>query len=94
MTEQEKKLLKRVQIVVASAVAAFCVLVAVLVVTAAVRIQHDSMVRALQQTQTLLLQQINAEGGQIDHLLSYKFIEEWALKEGFGREGAGIFQSR
>jgi len=92
MTEREKQLKKRIQLIVASAMVVFFCLLVTLTVQLAIRANQKSMEKKLKATQAALQQQIDDTQTNIDYYQTQKFIDEYALKElGYGRDGAQIY---
>ena len=93
MTERERQLKKRIQLIVASAIAMFFCLLVTLTVQLSVRANQRAMERKLKATQAELQRQIDDEKTNIDYYQTQKFIEEYILKElGYGRDGSIIKQ--
>ena len=92
MTPQEKQLKKKIQLIVASALSLFFVLITVLAFQFAIRINQRNLERDLIAQSQLLSQQIQSANRDIDYYNSNKFAEDFALKYlGWGREGQVIF---
>jgi hypothetical protein len=94
LTERERKLKKRIQLVVACAVSLFFCLTVILAVQLAVRGNQRTLESSLRATQSELQKQIENNEYLQDYYMSQKFIEEYALKVlGYGRNGAKIFEN-
>ena len=92
MTENERKIKRRVQLVVASSMAVFFCLLLTLVVQLSIMGNQRRLERSLKATQSQLQQQLHNTEADILYYLSDRFIDEYALRElGYGRDGAKIF---
>jgi len=93
MTGNERKIKRRVQLIVASSMAVFFCLLLTLVVQLAIRANQKNMENSLLNTQAYLQEQLKSGDKMIDFINSPKFIEEYALRElGWGKPGSGIFK--
>ena len=94
MTERERKLKKRIQLIVAASMAVFFCLLVTLTVQLAIRGNQRKMENSLRARQTELLQQIEDSERNLDYISSQKFVDEYALKElGYGKDGAVIIRN-
>lgn len=83
---------KKVEIIVACAMAVFFCLVMVLVVQLSIRANQRNLERQLMSTSAQLEHDINTKQNEIDGYESDKFLDEWILKElGYGKNGSKIF---
>ena len=95
MTGNERKIKKRIQLIVASSMFTFFCLLLTLTVQLAIMANQRAMERSLKTQREILQQQLVAENQKIDYYQSSQFIDEYALRElGYGRDGAKIFQSQ
>jgi len=95
MTDRERQLKRRIQIIVASAMVIFFSLVLTLTVQLAIRGNQRAMEKQLMATQIQLQQQLKDEEILKLYYLSQKYVDEIALKElGYGRNGAKIFNRK
>jgi cell division protein FtsB len=93
VTENERRIKRRVQLVVAGSMAFFFVLFMTMVVQIAIMNNQKRMERSLNAKQAELMYLLQYESDKIDYYKSDKFIDEYALKElGYGRDGAKIFK--
>ena len=93
MTEHERKIKRRVQIIVAGTMAVFFCLLLTLTIQLSVMANQRRLERSLKASQARLESQIKDTGKSIDYYNSDKFIDEYALREfGYGREGSKIFK--
>ena len=81
MTERERQLKKRIQLVVASAMAVFFCLLLTLTVTLSVRANQRNTIERLEATEAKLTEQLQNETAMIDYYLTQKFIEEIAMQK-------------
>jgi len=92
MTENERKIKRRVQLVVAASMAVFFCLLLTLAVQLSIRANQKAMIRSLNKAQAALYLQLQDEKDRIDFFKSSRFIDEHAMREGFGRYGSNIFK--
>ena len=91
MTANERKIKWRVQAIVVTAVAVFCGLVVTLVIQASIIGGQRNLEKRLLASQTELLNQIGNEEKMKNYYESERFLEEYALLQGAGRDGSTIF---
>ena len=93
MTEQERKLVKRIKTIVTSGVVVlFCSVVA-LVVTLGVSINKRAQADRLERVNTELRQALDDGIALGNYYMTQEFIREYALKVlGYGRDGSKIFK--
>ena len=93
MTEHERKIKKRVQLIVSLSMVFFFSLCIISGVLLAVKANQDKHLKSLRATNTELKQQFDDEGDVKDYLISQRFIDEYALRKlGYGRDGTKIFK--
>ena len=93
MTAHERKLKKRVQLVVASSIAVFFCLVVVLAVTLTIRINQRNTIARLQAREAQLIRAIDNQERLSEYYQSQKFINELAIQEfQMGPDGSKIFK--
>ena len=89
----ERKIKRKIQIIVASAIVVLFALCVTLVVQLGTMANQDSMERSLAARHNQLQQQLQHEQGLLEFYLSDRFIDEFALRElGWGRPGSAIFR--
>jgi ABC-type Fe2+-enterobactin transport system substrate-binding protein len=93
MTENEKKIKHRVQLVTGVSMVVFFVLVLTLTVQLCVIGARNKIKRSLEAKQKDLAYKLAYEQDTLDYYSTQKFIDEYALdKFGYGREGTKIFK--
>ena len=93
MTESERKIKKRVQLVVASAMALFFCLLVTLAVQLSVRANQRVMEKRLTADHRALLEKIALAEGNIEDMADAdRYRDEWLLMNGFGQPGAKIIE--
>jgi len=92
MTGNERKIKKRIQLIVAASMVVFFSLCLTLVVQLSIMANQRSMEASLAATHKQLQAQLGAGAEMIDYFDSQKFIDEYILRHiGYGRDGAQIF---
>ena len=93
MTGNERRIKRRIKLIVACAMFGFFTLCVVLSVQLAVMANQRSTRRALENTQNLLIQELARDQGMYEFINSERFIYEFGLRElGVGRPGSGVFR--
>ena len=93
MTEAEKKLKRKVQLIVTGAMTVVFILVTVLVFQFAVRISQNVMEANLEKERARLAAELENVQNDMYYITTDKFVEEYALKVlGYGKNGQQIFQ--
>jgi len=85
-----QRLTRRVQMIVVGSVALFFVLVVVLSFQIAIRVNHRNQETALAAQRYNLEQQIQGAERDLDFFQTDRFIEEFALSQGWARPGQGV----
>ena len=94
MTGNERKIKKRIQLIVAGSMFAVVCLIVTLGVQLAIMANQNAMKRSLNIQRQELQNQLSLEEQKITYYQSSQFIDEYALRElGYGRDGAKIFQN-
>ena len=92
MTGNERKIKRRVQLIVASAMAVFFCLLLTLVIQLAVIGNQNKTKNSLRAAQKELRQELDNKDKEKIWMTSDRFIDEFALRElGYGRKGSSIF---
>jgi cell division protein FtsB len=93
MTESERKIKKRVQLIVASAMALFFCLLVTLAVQLSIRANQRVLEKRLVADNRELAEKIAKAEDDIDSMSDVdKFRDEWLLREyGYGKNGSKIF---
>ena len=93
MTESERKIKKRVQLVVAGSMAVFFCLLVTLVVQLAIRANQTAMLNSLNATHERLVEEKAKAVEDHDKIADDRFIDEWLLRElGYGHSGSHIWE--
>jgi len=92
MNAQEQKLKKKVQVIVATCLTLFFILVTIVVFQFAIRINQDGQERALKRQNDSLSQQINRAKYETEYFKTPEFQEDYALRYlNKGQQGDIIF---
>ena len=94
MTENERKIKKRIQLIVAGSMAVFFTLVLTLVVQLSVMANQRKMENSLKAAHTRLVNQLDEEENKTDYYKDLqRFMDDYAMREfGYGRKGTKIFK--
>jgi len=93
MTGNERRIKRRIQLIVTGAMFVMFALSVTLVIQLGVMANQRRMERSLNNANAQLQAQLVTEHGLREFMLSDRFIDEFALRElGHGRDGAQIFQ--
>ena len=93
MTGNERKIKRKVQLIVASSMAVFFCLVLTLCVQLTVMLNQNATEKSLAAANAALLQEIQEKGNMHDFINSDRYIEEYILhKLGLGRPGINLFR--
>ena len=93
MTESERRIKRRVQLIVAASMVVFFVMILTLVVQLSIIGNQKKMEKSLKAKQIELAYRLEYERDKVDYYTTQKYADEYALNEfGIGQEGTKIFK--
>ena len=91
MTESERKIKYRVQLITAASMVVFFTLILILTVQLAIMGNQKRLEKSLKAKQIELAQKLASEEDKPDYYSTQRFVDEYALYEyGVGKEGTKI----